>query len=181
MPRTRQNSPELDSRLDATDVELLRHLQSEPRISIAELGRRVGMSPPPVRERVERLELLGVIVGYEAVIDPAALGLPLAAFVQVRPAPGQLNQVATLARSLPEVVEAHRITGEDCFLLRVQVASMAALEGLLDQLLAHGQTSTSLLQSSPVPRRGLPLPEAASLTKSRRRRARGSAKVHLRS
>ncbi len=181
MPKIQQNSPELDARLDATDIELLRHLQAEPRISIAELGRRVGMSPPPVRERVERLELLRVITGYETVIDPAALGLPLAAFIRVRPAPGQLPQLAQLMSTLPEVVEAHRVTGEDSLLLRVQVASMAALEELQDRLQVHGETTTSLLQSSPVPKRGLPLPGRESLPTGRRRRARGSGRVRLRS
>jgi len=104
---------------DRRNVELLRLLLDEPRMGIAELARRVGMSAPAVRERVLRLEETGVIAGYRVELDPVALGYPVCAYVRVRPAPGQLPKIAELARRLPQVVECHRVTGEDCFVMKV--------------------------------------------------------------
>jgi Lrp/AsnC family leucine-responsive transcriptional regulator len=145
--------------LDAVNVHLLRELRRDPRLTMTELGRRVSMSSPAVTERVRRLEEAGVIRGYRLDIDPAALGLPIAAYVRVRPNPGQLPTVAELARRIPEVVECHRITGEDCFILKVHLPAMDQLDRLLDRFLLHGVTTTSIIQSSPVPPRLPPLPE----------------------
>jgi len=144
--------------LDAVNLRLLRELQANPRLPMAELGRRIGMSAPAVAERVRRLEEGGVIAGYRLDINPVALGLPIAVYIRVRPDPGQLPRVAELARGIPEVVECHRITGEDCFILKAHIPAMEQLDRLLDRLLLYGVTTTSILQSSPVPLRGLPLP-----------------------
>lgn len=143
---------------DQRNVELLGLLRDNPRLGISELARRVGMSAPAVRERILRLEEAGIIRGWRLDIDPAALGYPVSAYVRVRPAPGQLPKIAELARSLPQVVECHRVTGEDCFVLKVHLPSIDALDQVLDQFLAYGQTTTSIIQSTPVPPRGLPLP-----------------------
>jgi len=137
----------------------LTELQLDPRLTMAELGRRIGMSSPAVTERVRRLEELGVIRGYRLDLDPAALGLPVAAYVRIRPNPGQLSKIAELARQIEEVVECHRVTGEDCFVLKVHMPSIDQLDRLLDLFLAHGSTTTSIIQSSPVPLRSLPLPQ----------------------
>ena len=143
---------------DERNVELLNLLSADPRMGISELARRVGMSAPAVRERVLRLEEAGVIRGYCLELDPAALGYPVAAYVRVRPAPGQLAKVAELARALPQVVECHRVTGEDCFVLKVHLPAIDNLDQVLDQFLAYGQTTTNIIQSTPVPLRSLPLP-----------------------
>jgi Lrp/AsnC family leucine-responsive transcriptional regulator len=143
---------------DPLNLGLLRLLRDEPRIGTAEMARRVGMSAPAVRERVLRLEEAGIITGYRLQLDPAALGYPVCAFVRVRPAPGQLAKVTELARSLPQVVECHRVTGEDCLVLKVHLPSLDQLDQVLDRFLAHGQTTTSIVQSTPVPPRLLPLP-----------------------
>ncbi len=145
---------------DPRNLELLRLLRDDPRMSTSELARRMGMSAPAVRERVLRLEESGIISGYRLELDPAALGYPVCAFVRVRPLPGQLPTVAELARKLPQVVECHRVTGEDCFVLKVFLPSLDQLDQVLDQFLAHGQTTTNLVQSTPVRPRGLPLPGA---------------------
>src|ERR1700761_6660920 len=104
--------------LDATNLQLLAELQSDARLSLAELGRRVGLSAPAVAERLQRLERDGGIRGYRAELKPAALGYGLSAVIRVRPAPRQLHKVADVARGAPEVVECHRITGEDCYLIK---------------------------------------------------------------
>src|SRR5215216_6239111 len=148
-----------DSVADPINIHILRELQQEPRLTMTELGRRVGLSSPAVTERVRRLEEGGVIRGYLLEINPSALGLPIAAYVRIRPNPGQLPKITELARSIPEVVECHRVTGEDCFILKVYLPSLEQLDRILDQFLAHGNTTTSLIQSSPVPLRPPPLPE----------------------
>jgi Lrp/AsnC family leucine-responsive transcriptional regulator len=150
----RQNGPYPESGLlDDTNRRLLVELQSNARLTVAELGRRVGLSAPAVADRLQRLESHGVIHGYRAIVDPAALGYPLSAIIRVRPAPRQIHKVAELVRRMPEVVECHRITGEDCFLIKAHVRSVAHLEELIDQLVTFGQTTTSIIQSSPVPPR----------------------------
>jgi Lrp/AsnC family transcriptional regulator, leucine-responsive regulatory protein len=143
--------------LDGTNLRLLEELQADARVSQAELGRRVGLSAPAVAERLNRLERGGVITGYRAEVDPRALGYALAAVVRMRPAPRQIPKCAGIARDTPEVVECHRVTGEDCFYMKVHVRSVEHLEEVIDRFTPYGQTTTSIIQSSPVPRRGLEL------------------------
>jgi|SRR5215211_2801556 len=150
--------------LDDTNRRLLEELQDNARLSLAELGRRVGLSAPAVAERLQRLEHDGVIAGYHAQVEPAAVGFPLGAVIRIRPAPGQLQNVAELARETPEVVECHRITGEDCFFIRAYLRDVQHLEEVIDRFVVLGQTTTSILQSSPVPRRNLALHPAPALT-----------------
>ena len=145
---------------DARNLELIRLLQEDPRMGLSEMARRVGMSAPSVKERLTRLEEAGVIRGYRLELDPGALGWPITAYVRIRPMPGQLQKIAALAASLPQVAECHRITGEDCFVLKVYLASIESMDSILDRFLAFGQTTTSLVQSTPVPLRPPPLPGA---------------------
>ena len=98
-----------------------------------------------------------MIAGYHAEIDPRAVGFPITAVVRIRPAPGQLAKIPAVARETPEVAECNRITGEDCYLLRLHLRSIDELEELLDRFTPYGQTTTSIVHSSPVPRRGPPL------------------------
>lgn len=142
---------------DPTNVGLLRALLDRPRISISELARQVGMSAPAVRERVKRLEDAGLITGCRLELDPALLGYPVAVMIRLRPMPGQLPKIIALAKSTPRIVECHRITGEDCFIMRAHLESIESLDALLDQFLVYGQTTTSIIQSSPVHLRALPI------------------------
>jgi Lrp/AsnC family transcriptional regulator, leucine-responsive regulatory protein len=145
--------------LDDTNRRLLAELQDDARLSLAELGRRVGLSSPAVAERLQRLESQGCITGYRTDVDPRALGYSLSAVVRVRPAARQLQRVAEIARASAEVVECHRITGEDCFFMKAHVRSIQHLEELIDRFIPYGQTTTSIIQSSPVPPRGPALPQ----------------------
>jgi Lrp/AsnC family leucine-responsive transcriptional regulator len=142
---------------DTTDYRILVELQADARVSVAELGRRVGLSPPAVAERIARLEQTGAIRGYHADVDPRAVGLSLSAIVRVRPAPGQLRSVAELAQRVPEVVECHRVTGDDCFVMRAHVRDVEHLEEVIDRFVVIGDTTTSIVQSAPVPRRPIAL------------------------
>jgi Lrp/AsnC family transcriptional regulator, leucine-responsive regulatory protein len=143
--------------LDPTNLALLRELQEDGRLSLAELGRRVGLSPPAVADRLERMEEAGVITGYRAEVDPRALGYELAVVLRIRPAPRELKKVAELAQRTPEVVECHRITGDDCYLMKAHVRDVEHMEQVIDRFAVYGQTTTSIVQSSPVPRRSVQL------------------------
>jgi Lrp/AsnC family leucine-responsive transcriptional regulator len=151
------SSGAFESLLDDTNRRVLDELQQDARLSMAELGRRVGLSAPAVAERVQRLEQAGVITGYRAEIDPRAIGYPIAAVVRVRPATRQLPKIPEIARDTPEVVECHRITGEDCFFVKLHLRSIEDLEEILDRFVLYGQTTTSIVHSSPVTRRPLPV------------------------
>jgi Lrp/AsnC family leucine-responsive transcriptional regulator len=143
--------------LDPIDARILDALVDDARVSIADLARSVGLSPPSVSERIKRLEEVGVIEGYTLTINPKALGLPIAAWLRIRPIPGQLQKVADILRRLPEIVECDRITGEDCFIARAHVPSVEDLEKLIDQVMPYAMTNTSIIQSSPVKRRLPPI------------------------
>ena len=144
-------------RLDDTDRRIISELTTDGRVSFAELGRRVSLSAPAVAERVQRLERAGVITGYRAEIDPRQLGYQLTAIVRIKPAPGQLPRIPELAAEIREIGECHRITGEDCFYLKVHLRSIEELGALLDRFLVYGETTTSLINGSPIPRRDPPL------------------------
>lgn len=146
--------------LDEVDRRILAILAIDARISTTALARRVGMSAPAVRERINRLEEVGVIRGYRADIDPAKVGLPVAAWVRVRPGPGQLPKVADLARRSPQVSECHRVTGDDCFLLKVHGPGIEDLESLLDAFLMFGRTTTAIVVATPVAPRSPSPPDA---------------------
>lgn len=167
MPSKRAAKEQADNQsgtslLNDVNIRLLHLLAEDARLNASELARRVGMSAPAVRERIGRLEQAGVIRGYRLDIDPAAIGLPVSAWIRIRPGPGQLPKIADLAGRLPEVTECHRISGEDCILIKVHVPTIEALEGILDRFLNHGQTTTSFVVATPVPPRAV-LPTAIVL------------------
>jgi len=143
--------------LDAIDCRLLRELQEDARQTMVQLGRRINLSPPAVAERIRRLERDGVITGYRADVDAKALGFPIAAVVRVSPGTRQLRRIPEIARETLEVVECYRITGEDCFFLKLHLRSIDDLEEILDRFTPFGRTTTSIIHSHPVERRSLPL------------------------
>jgi Lrp/AsnC family transcriptional regulator, leucine-responsive regulatory protein len=140
---------------DATDWRILDVLQRQGRASFAELARAVAMSPSAVTERVRRLEEAGVIQGYAAVVDPERLGLPILAFVRLRYPHGNYKPFHDLVEATPEILEAHHVTGDDCFVLKVAARSMSHLETISGKVGALGSVTTSVVYSSPLPRRPL--------------------------
>jgi Lrp/AsnC family leucine-responsive transcriptional regulator len=144
--------------LDEIDRRIIEELMADGRLPIAELGRRVRLSSPAVAARVQRLERARVITGYRAEVDPRALGYQLTAIVRIKPLPGKLARIAELAAEIPQIGECHRITGEDCFYAKVHLRSIDELSGLLDRFLVYGQTTTSIVNGSPIPRRDPPVP-----------------------
>ena len=141
--------------LDATDWRILDALQGNGRLSYAELARAVDMSPSAVTERVRRLEVSGVVTGYIAVIDPERVGLEILAFVRLRYPSGNYRPFRTLLDTTPEIIEAHHVTGEDCFILKVLARSMRHLEEVTGRISGLGSVTTSVVYSSPLVRRAL--------------------------
>ena len=139
--------------LDATSWEILRALQEDARLSFSELGRRVGLSPPAVAERVRKLEEAGIIVGYHARVCTEKIGYQFTAFIRMATTSEQCPIVSAFVADLPEVLECHRITGSDSFMLKVIASSVAHLEALIDRLMPYGQLTTSVVLSSPVKNR----------------------------
>jgi len=139
-----------EGRLDQMAWRLLRELQADARLSFSALARRVGMSTPAVAERVRRLEETGAIIGYQARVDRARLGRPLGAFLRLTTSATSYQRVIALCGSLDAVIECHHITGEDCFLIRLAVTSVAELEDVIARFRRFGTAQTSVVLSSPV-------------------------------
>lgn len=142
--------------LDGTDRRIVQELQADARLRIAELGRRVGLSPPAVADRMRRLEESGAM-SYRADIDPRALGYAICAIVRVSPSGRDLHVIPAVAREVPEVTECYRITGEDCYFMKLYLRQIDDLEEILDRFTPHGRTTTSIVHSAPIPQRPLPL------------------------
>jgi Lrp/AsnC family leucine-responsive transcriptional regulator len=144
--------------LDATDWRLLSVLQQNGRASFSELARTVAMSPSAVTERVRRLEEAGVIAGYSAVVDTERVGLPILAFIRLRYPTSNYKPFHDLIGVTPEIIEAHHVTGEDCFMLKVAARSMRHLESVAGRVAGLGSVTTTIVYSSPLPRRAIDPP-----------------------
>ncbi len=153
--------------LDGVGWRILAELQEEARVSYTELGRRVGLSTPAVAERVRQLEAAGVVRGFRAEIDLAKVGLPILAVLRMSVVGDVLAEITRVVQELPEVIECHRGTGADSFIMKVAVASVEHLESLIDRLTPFGTTSTSIVLSSPVARRAVVAPPAEPLGRAR--------------
>ena len=138
--------------LDQRDIRLIALLEADPRASLAELARALSISPQSVGDRLKRLEDIGVL-GFAIRLDPERLGLSIGAYIRIQPAMGELARVSEIVKAIPEIVECHRITGDDCFVAKVFVEKVEHLEGVIDRLIPYARTKTSIIQSSPVPQR----------------------------
>jgi Lrp/AsnC family leucine-responsive transcriptional regulator len=145
---------EIEKMLDTTGWQLLQALQENARLSYSELGQRVGLSSPAVAERVRRMEDAGIISGYHAEINLAKVGYPVTAIIRLTTAPGErCTRFTGFVENIPEVLTCYRVTGSDALIMKIMASSIEHLEELIDQLSAHGQLTTSIVLSTPVPRR----------------------------
>ncbi|WP_414849743.1 Lrp/AsnC family transcriptional regulator [Kosakonia quasisacchari] len=147
----------MDYLIDDIDRAILTCLAEDARQSLKVLSARVGLTSPSTAERVKRLEERGVIEGYGARVNLTALDYRLPALVRVRPMPGMLQKVDKMLQALPECIECDKVTGEDCFVMRLVVRSIEQLDTLLDGIAEYAQCNTSIVKSSPVKRRLPPL------------------------
>ena len=143
--------------LDDIDRQILACLVEDARMSLKVLSGRIGLTSPSTAERLKRLEERGVIQGYVARVNLAALGYTLQALARVRPLPGLLHKVDKYIQAMPECIESDKVTGEDCFVIRLVVRSIEQLDALLDGLAEHAQCNTSIVKSTPVTRRLPPM------------------------
>ena len=141
--------------LDETDWRLITELQTNARLTYVDLGRRIGLSRPAVAERVRQLEESGILIGYRAVLDPKALGFGILAFVRISAYGDVLTKITAIVGETPEILECHRGTGSDCFILKVVATSLTHLERVLDRLNPFGQVTTSIVLSSVLTERNL--------------------------
>ncbi len=139
--------------IDEIDWKILKELQINARISFAELGRRVGLTTPAVIERIRKLEDAGIITGYAAEIDTAKVGFPITAFIRMSITGIDYSHIIEVAEQSIEVLECHRGTGGDSFIMKIAVASVENLQNLIDKLTPYGITTTSIVLSSPVKKR----------------------------
>ena len=139
--------------LDDADRKIVEALAEDARLSLKEIAARAGLSSPACSERLRRLEERGVLTGYSADVELAALGYPLQAVVRVRPLPGMLHVVERLIQETPEITEADKVTGDDCFICRMALRSMTDLDRILDRIAERAQTNTSTIKSTTVRRR----------------------------
>ena len=141
--------------LDEIGRQILRELQENARISFSELGRRVGLSSPAVAERVHRMEEAGIFKGYTAIVNQEKIGYPITALIRIATSAGLLQEADEMARSIGEVIEGHHLTGSDGFILKVAVSSVGHLEEVINKMGHYGQTTTSIVLSSPIENRVL--------------------------
>ena len=138
--------------LDRKDWQILEVLQANARCTNTEIGKRIGLSQPAVTARIQRLENAGVIQGYTARIDPKRVGAEIAAVIRLQPQHSAFTQCLKAFDRMPEIVEIHRMTGDECFLLKVVVHRMVELEAVIDSLLRFGPITTSMVLASYPPK-----------------------------
>ncbi|GGQ96840.1 Lrp/AsnC family transcriptional regulator [Deinococcus ruber] len=141
--------------LDETGCALLAALQENARMPFSELGRRVNLSAPAVAERLRRMEDAGIVRGYRVLLSPAALGLRLQAYIRITVRYGLYDAFATQLHDMPEVLNADRVTGEDCYVLKVAVRDVEHLERVINAINRYGEPVTSIILSSKIEDRPL--------------------------
>jgi Lrp/AsnC family transcriptional regulator, leucine-responsive regulatory protein len=157
LPSERRNRPPRSFEpLDVIDRRIIQELQGDARLRVAELGRRVGLSAPAIADRMRRLEEGGVL-SYRAEVDPRALGYSICAIVRVSPQSRDIQVIPGIAREVPAVTECYRITGEDCYFMKLYLREIDELEPILDRFTPYGRTTTSIVHSAPVSPRPLPV------------------------
>ena len=139
--------------LDTTDRAIIAALSENGRMTVRELAAQIGLSSPSITERIHKLEDAGAIRGYTIAVDPKAFGLGITAHVRMRAMPGEVRRLAQMLVDTPEVVEADRVTGEDCFMAKVVVSDVHELESVIDRFQPYSSTDSAIIQSSTVVRR----------------------------
>lgn len=143
--------------MDEKDRRIIELLAEDARMSLADLASEIGLTGPSVSERIRRLERRGIVRGFTVELDPKSLGYALQAIVRIRPMPGKVALVEELIIDTPQIVECDKVTGDDCFVARLNVRSMEEIDTILEKIAEKASTSTSLVKRSPVVRRLPPL------------------------
>ncbi|HEY5852172.1 MAG TPA: Lrp/AsnC family transcriptional regulator [Lysobacter sp.] len=142
--------------LDSVDKQILTILCENARISMKDLAGEIGLSAPAAADRVRRLEERGVVRAFTVELDPVAMGYGLQAIVRIRPMPGKLHLVQELITQIPEFVECDKVTGDDCYIARLFVRNIEALDQVLDRIADKAETSTAIVKAQTIKRRPPP-------------------------
>jgi Lrp/AsnC family transcriptional regulator, leucine-responsive regulatory protein len=137
---------------DRIDWKIIELLQRDARMTNTEIGKTVGLSQPAVTARIRALEDAGVIEGYTARINPRALGQEITAIIRLKTTHEKISACLKAFERSPEILEAHRITGEDCFVVKATFAEMPRLEAVIDSLAKLGSVTTSLVLAAYKPK-----------------------------
>lgn len=141
---------EKQNSVDDTDLRILGLLADDGRMTLNELARQAGMSAPGVAERIRRLEQRGVIRNFTVELDLAALGFALHAIVRIKPRPGSLHLVEKMILDQPRFTDCDKVTGDDCFIVRLALRNIGELDEILDPFHEKAETNTAIVKSSPV-------------------------------
>jgi Lrp/AsnC family transcriptional regulator, leucine-responsive regulatory protein len=139
--------------IDSIDRAIIAALTEDGRMTFKKLAKQIGLSSPSITERIHKLKDAGAIRGYTALVDPEVFGLATSAFVRMKAMPGQLKKLEQTLDSSPEVIEADRITGEDCFLAKIVVSDPSELQAVVDRFQLYASADTAIILSSSVVRR----------------------------
>ena len=149
------NNEVTEKLLDDVGNRILFELQENARISFSELGRRVGLTPPAVAERVHRMEEAGIITGYHAHVNPEKLGKPITVYIRVDAMDGDSKPLRRRVQDLAQVTECHSLTGTDDLLIKASFGSVHEMEQTLVEIASYGEITTSIVLSSPIAHRSL--------------------------
>ncbi|MBJ7220372.1 MULTISPECIES: Lrp/AsnC family transcriptional regulator [unclassified Brenneria] len=143
--------------MDKIDCKLLETLHGDGRMTVKSLSEHINLSQPSCAERLRRLQDQGIIEKFSVQLSPSALGFPITAIVRVRPLPGELNRVEKLIAAIKEITQCDKVTGDDAFFCRLHLRHIEELDICLSKISRYATTSTSIVKSSPVANRLLPL------------------------
>lgn len=141
--------------LDTLNWKILKCLQQNARLSNAEIGRQVGISSPAVSERIKKMEDLGVIEGYKAIVSPFDVGYQLKAIITLRAFMGKLKPFLDKVKTYDEVVNCYRITGDENIVMEVVLKNNKHLESFIDQLIVYGESKTQIILSRVIKQKEL--------------------------
>jgi Lrp/AsnC family leucine-responsive transcriptional regulator len=149
--------------MDALDLQILASLDADARRPFADLARELNVSQPTIADRVQRLESRGILRGTMISLDYTRLGYPISAFIRIRAFGPKDRGLVQAMREIPQIIESHSVTGEDCVIARVVVRSVDELSSVLTRISAYGHSSTSIILDTLIPLRNpLPLPKSDS-------------------
>jgi Lrp/AsnC family leucine-responsive transcriptional regulator len=168
--------------MDALDLRILATLDTDPRRPYADLAREFGISQPTVADRVRRLESRGIVRGAMLCVDHARLGFNVSAFVRLRAAPARKRGLTDAARAMPQVIEMHSVTGDDCMIARVVARTVEELAEILQRLSMFADSRTSVVLETiiplrnPIPAQQQPVPAQQPLAAAAKFASRGGSR-----
>ncbi len=136
--------------LDSINSKILKCLQQNARLSNAEIGRQVGISSPAVSERIKKMEDMGVIEGFKALVSPFEMGYQLKAIITLRAFMGKLKPFLEKVKTFDEVINCYRITGDENIVMEVVLKNNKHLEAFIDNLIIYGESKTQIVLSRVV-------------------------------